>query len=353
LQGFDAQQHRTLFYYLMMKELLIQTMDFNLLRTLLEEHTSFLLTTHVNPDADAIGSEIAMYNLLKRLGKEIRIVNTSHTPYYLEFMDSEKVIEYFDDTMHQTLFEEVEVLVALDFNRSQRLVRMEKYFTQSPKVKICIDHHEDPENFVNHFFTNTTFAATGQILYDFINSTGIVEIDLPIANALYAAIMTDTGSFRFDRTTDKVHLIAADLLAKGVKPNEIYVNIYDTSRIGKIKLLGEAIQSLQLYGQNKEIAVMTISQEALQNSGADETDTDGFVNLCLTVDTVKIALKFLELKDGFKVSLRSKGEISVQKIASEFGGGGHRNASGIRVKGESITTFKEKLLTQCEAVFQT
>ena len=314
-------------------------MDFSLLKKIVLEHNSFLITTHVNPDADAIGSEMAFYFLLKKLGKEVHIINTSKTPYYLEFMDTENVIQYFDEELHKDIFNQVDVLVAFDFNRCQRMVRMENLFRQSKKLKICIDHHEDPENFTDHLFTDITFAATGQIIYRFIKETSIVEIDLAIADQLYAAIMTDTGSFRFDRTTSDIHLIAADLLNSGVSPNDVYTKIYNTSRIGKIKLLGDAIQSLTLHGAKNEIAVMVISKEAMQKSDADEADTDGFVNLCLTIDTVQVALKFLELNEGFKVSLRSKGEINVQKIAAEFGGGGHRNACGIRVRDKEMNTF--------------
>ncbi|NCS82239.1 MAG: bifunctional oligoribonuclease/PAP phosphatase NrnA [Ignavibacteria bacterium CG_4_8_14_3_um_filter_37_9] len=314
-------------------------MNYKLLKQIIQENNSFLLTTHVNPDADAIGSEMAFYFLLKKLGKEIHIINTSKTPYYLEFMDAANVIQYFDEEKHNDIFNQVDVLIALDFNRGQRMVRLENLFRQSAKLKICIDHHEDPEEFTDYLFSETSFAATGQIIYNFIKATSLVEIDLSIAEPLYAAIMTDTGSFRFDRTTADIHYIAADLLNAGVKPNDVYTNIYNTSRIGKVKLLGDALQSLKLYGDKNEIAVMTISNEAMKKSGADEADTDGFVNLCLTIDTVQVALKFLELNEGFKVSLRSKGEISVQKIAAEFGGGGHRNASGIRIREKNMNTF--------------
>ena len=321
-------------------------MNYKLLKQIIQENNSFLLTTHVNPDADALGSEMAFYSLLKKLGKDVHIVNTSRTPYYLEFMDAENVIQYFDEEKHKDIFNQVDVLIALDFNRAQRMVRMEQLFRQSNKLKICIDHHEDPENFTDHLFSETSFAATGQIIYNFIKETSIVEIDLSIADQLYAAIMTDTGSFRFDRTTFDVHLLAADLLNVGVKPNDVYTKIYNTSRIGKIKLLGDAIQSLTLHGEKDEIAVMVISKEAMLKSGADEADTDGFVNLCLTIDTVQVALKFLELNEGFKVSLRSKGEISVQKIAAEFGGGGHRNASGIRIRDKEMSAFIPMLISR-------
>lgn len=314
--------------------------DFELLKKILQENNSFLITTHVNPDADAIGSELALFYVVQHLGKEAKIINYSETPYYLTFLDEQNVIEKFNEQKHSEIFNEYDVLIAVDFNRASRIIKMETAFRNSKKLKICIDHHEDAENFVDHLFIDTSYSATGQILYDFISSTGIAPITLPIANNLYAAIMTDTGSFRFDRTTPVVHRIAAHLLETGVNPQYIYNKIYDESKPGKVKLLGTSINSLELFGDENRLAVMTIMQSDLDSSGALETDTDGFVNLCMSIENVKMGMLFLELKDGFKVSLRSKGELSVHQFASEFGGGGHRNASGIRFRNNTLEEMR-------------
>ncbi|RPI73893.1 MAG: bifunctional oligoribonuclease/PAP phosphatase NrnA [Ignavibacteriales bacterium] len=323
--------------------------DFNKLKNILTKYNSFLLTTHVNPDADAIGSELALYEALKLMGKnEIHIINTSSTPYNLIFLDRSNVIQQYEETKHEELLRSVDLLIGLDFNRSDRLIRMREVFTNSSNYKIIIDHHQDEEDFVNDSFVDTLYSATGHIIYDFIQKTSIVELTYQIAYPLYAAIMTDTGSFRFERTSPEIHFIAADLISKGVNPTEVYDYIYNQNKFSKIKLLGNAINSFKLYGNNNQIGYMIITQEEFRSFNASEQDTDTFVNFALSVEGVKLGILFIELKDGFKVSLRSKGRIPVNKLAAEFGGGGHLNASGIRLKNESMNKFISIILQKAE-----
>ncbi|MEJ5261383.1 MAG: DHH family phosphoesterase, partial [Ignavibacterium sp.] len=199
--------------------------NFQKLKNIILSNNSFLITTHVNPDADAIGSEIAFYQILKTLGKKSFVINYSETPYNLKFLDKDNVIKQFNLDDHADLFNKVDVLVALDFNRSDRTVSMKKNFEQSKAIKICIDHHQDPEKFVDYEFIDTDYAATGDIIFSFISETKIVPITKDIAEPIYAAIMTDTGSFRFERTTAKLHRKVATLLEAGVNPTEIYDKI--------------------------------------------------------------------------------------------------------------------------------
>jgi phosphoesterase RecJ-like protein len=304
--------------------------DFNLLAQIVKLNNSFLLSTHVNPDADAIGSEIAFYLVLKKLGKEVYIINHSSTPYFLKFLDTENVIEKFDEVKHSKLFKQVDVLAVIDLNYANRLVKEEKIFRESSRLKICIDHHQNPEKFVDHCFNDTSYAATAHIIFDFIKQTSIVKLTKEIAVPIYAGIMTDLGSFRFERTTPEIHRITAELLDAGVNPVEVYDKIYDQSNFSKIKLLGESLSSIQL-NPSGEIAYMIISHEAINRTQADEAEVDGFVNYCLSIRGVKLALLFFELKDGIKISFRSKGKIPVNKLAEKFGGGGHLNASGTKL----------------------
>ncbi len=318
--------------------------DFNQLKNILLENNSFLLTTHVNPDADAIGSEIALYKILKEKGKEVRIVNHSITPYNLLFLDKEKVIEHFSEETHQNIFTEIDVIVAIDFNRIGRTVRMEKGIISSQKLKICIDHHQDPEGIFNFIYDNTVYSATGQIIFDLIKQTHIVKLTNEIAEPIYAAIMTDTGSFRFERTSPEIHRIAAELLETGVNPGSVYDQIYDQSKFSKIKLLGIAVNSMNLFGEKNEIGYMHLTRKDFSATEALESDTDGFVNVTLSVENVKLGLLFLELKEGFKVSFRSKGIIPVNRLSAEFGGGGHINAAGLRIRDGKLDDFIPKIL---------
>ena len=322
--------------------------DFIKLKEILINNGSFLITTHVNPDADAIGSEVALYFILKNLGKKVFIVNYSSTPYNLKFLDKENMIEKYDEHKHRELFNKADVLVAMDYNRSDRIVKMQQKFLESKKLKICIDHHQEPENFVDYFFNDMSYTASGQIIYDLIKKTGIVKLNNETALPIYAAIMTDTGSFRFERTTPEIHKIAAELLGYDIDPTDVFDKIYDQSKFGKIKLLGEALNSLKLYGKKNEIAYMVLTRDMFNSTKAEEHDTDGFVNFSLSVEKVKIGLLFIELNEGFKVSFRSKGDIPVNKLAQEFGGGGHINAAGLRIFDKNLNDYLTFILTRAE-----
>ena len=322
--------------------------DFKALESIIINNDKYLITTHVNPDADAIGSEIALYLILRRLGKVVHIINHSETPYNLKFLDKEDKIEKFEKEKHSKLFDEVDVLFALDFNRSDRIVRMQNDFINSKKLKICIDHHQDAEDFTDHYFTDTNYSATGHIIYDFIKDTRIVQLDFEMAYPIYAAIMTDTGSFRFERTTPELHRIAAELLELNVNPGEVFDKIYEQSYFSKIKLLGATLESLQLYGKKEQISFMKITQEDFQKYQAIESDTDNFVNFALSVANVKIGILFIELKNGFKVSFRSKGNIPMNKLAGEFEGGGHINASGARFHNANMIDKIPIILNKAE-----
>ncbi|KAF0139558.1 MAG: DHH domain-containing protein [Stygiobacter sp.] len=320
---------------------------FTELKKIIEANNSFLLMTHVNPDPDALGSELAFYSVLKKLGKQVRVVNHSATPYNLEFMDEEKIIEKFDAEKHSKLFAQVDVCVILDLNNAGRVVKMESGLRSFKGLKVCIDHHQDPEDIFDLIVGGTEYSATGEILFKFIKETEIVDIDCFIANQLYVAIMTDTGSFRFERTTPEVHRIIAELICYGINPPEVYDKVYNQFNFGRVRLLGEALSTMQL-DSTKQIAYMIVTKEMLEKTVTSEADVDGFVNYCLTICSVEIGILFYELNDGIKISFRSKGEIPVSKLAAEFNGGGHRNASGSRLFNISIDSIKEKVITAAQ-----
>ena len=321
--------------------------DFQKLRSLIEQNQTYLLTTHVNPDADALGSAISLYYVLKKLGKEARVVNHSETPYNLAFLDPENIIEKYNPELHDSLFEESDAIVALDLNQANRIVSMEGKFRESNSTKICIDHHKDAENFVDFLFTDENYAATAEIIFDLIEHTKIAELDYNIALQIYAGIITDTGSFRYERTTARTHRIIAKLIEAGVNPEIISDEIYYQNDFSKFKLLAESLSTLSLSGEGK-IAYMLVTQEAIKRTGAIEADVDGFVSYCMSVKNVKIGLLFYELKDGFKISFRSKGNIPINKLAGEFGGGGHFHAGGTRLYNESLDEYIPKVLATAE-----
>ncbi|MDR3610196.1 MAG: bifunctional oligoribonuclease/PAP phosphatase NrnA [Ignavibacteriaceae bacterium] len=320
--------------------------NFDQLKQVISENESFLITTHVNPDADALGSEIALYLILRELGKNTRIINYSETPYNLVFLDKLGVIEIYDEIKHNSVFNSTDVVIAVDFNRSDRVVSMKKALVESTAFKLCIDHHLEPEFIWDYVFIDSIYSSCGEIIYDFIKKTAIVTLTYELAYPLYAAIMTDTGSFRFERTTQELHLIAAEMLRLGVIPGEVFDKIYDQSKFGKFKLLGRALNSMKLYGDDLSVSYMVLTRNDFLETGGLESDTDGVVNFALSVENVKIGILFVELSEGFKVSFRSKGSVDVNKLAAEFGGGGHVNASGARFHKGTLSELIPQVLNK-------
>lgn len=321
--------------------------NYNVLKEIILNNNSFILTTHVNPDADAIGSELALYLVLKQLNRKVHVINHSATPYNLEFLDEENVIQKFNFELHEKIFNETDVLIFVDLNRVNRVVKLEDCVKNFKGIKICIDHHQDPENFFDYIFGGTEYSATGEIIYDFIKETSIVNIDYKIAYQLYAAIMTDTGSFRYERTTPRLHKIVAELLETGVNPTEVYEKIYNQFNFERIKLLGKALNSIEL-DSSKKIAYMTITLQDQLFYNTTEDDIDGFVSYCLSIKGVLIGILFYEMNDGVKISFRSKGDINVNKLAEEFGGGGHINASGSRLYNVQLNEIKDKVIAAAQ-----
>jgi phosphoesterase RecJ-like protein len=318
-------------------------LNFERLHKHIDENNSFLLTTHINPDGDAIGSEMALYYYLKRLGKQVEVVNCNETPDNMLFLDTAKVIREFKPENDSDIFNNFDVLIAVDFNRLDRIMIMEEGFRASNSIKVCIDHHENTEEFTEHLFVDKSYASTGEIILDFIDSQKEVKVDYEIALPLYTAIMTDTGSFKYERTYPSTHLKAARLLEAGVDPKWVFRQVFDNGTVGRLRLLGRALDSLQLH-YDGQLATMVISQSDLNDTGTVIADMEGFINYNLSIKGVRIGLFFYELDNGFKVSFRSVGQIPINKLASEFEGGGHFHAAGASVKGATIKDYYNKVI---------
>ena len=313
----------------------------------LKKSKSILLTTHVNPDGDAIGSQLALFYMLREMGKEVKMINHSETPYTLAFLDRGKRIEKYVPQRHDEFILNVDLIVFLDLNMPGRVVSMQEICQKSKAKKWVIDHHTEPADFADEYLLTAEACATGEIIYDFWEKEKPVEMNYDIAEALYTAIMTDTGSFRFDRTTPRIHRIIADLMEYGIRPDFVYEQVFDQGEIGRLKLLGSALETLALNSTG-EICYMIISRKTLEQTNTDEADIEGFVNYTMSVRGVKVGMLFYELENGFKVSFRSKGNIPVNKIAAEFGGGGHLNAAGCRIDGGDFKTMIDVIIKTAE-----
>jgi phosphoesterase RecJ-like protein len=310
-------------------------------------HRRFVLTTHVNPDGDAIGSEIALASWLTGRGKDVTIVNISTTPYVYRFLDPEGTIHVFDAGRDPGILRAADVIAVVDTNHPNRTGSMEPVITESPAVKICIDHHLDQGDFAQEYFIDTDATSTGELLYRLLDCEDDRNLSPVIAQALYCAIMTDTGSFRYPRVDADVHRIVARLIEGGADPVEIYRRVYDRWSDGRIRLLGEALSSLRLTGNGK-VASITITRDMLRRTGTMEEDTDNFTTYPMSIDGVVIGMLFVEISEGLKISFRSRGEIPINLLAKEFGGNGHKNAAGARLVGMSVSSARETIVRAAE-----
>ncbi len=321
--------------------------NFTFIKEILDKNNSFLLTSHVNPDADAIGSEIALYQILKKLGKKAYIINHSEIPDNLLFLDDDKAVEKYDSAMHDEIINSVDVIFILDLNRLNRTVSMEKILRQQNKTMICIDHHQEPEEFTKHHFGGIEYSSTGAILYRMNKDLNLVQLDKDIAIPIYAAVLTDTGGFRYERTAPKTHLMAAELLSVGVDPNYISEMIYDRSKLSKLKLLSAILNTVDLIEDGK-ICYMKVTRKMFEEAGAKDHETEGFINYTLAIEEVKIGLFFYEVENGIKISFRSRNGIFINKLAAQFGGGGHIYAAGARLFDVTLDEYIPKVLEEAK-----
>ena len=316
-------------------------------RRLVDGGRKFVLTTHVNPDGDGLGCELALNRYLKKLGKESVILNHSETPSNHAFLDPENEIKKFEPERDTKTLLDADVLFALDMNNSSRLRSMENAFLESKARKAIIDHHLEAKDFVDYQMIDLESPATGEIIYKCLEGYDAGLLDKPIAEALYAAIMTDTGSFRFPRTDAEVHRIVAHLLELGVDPNYIYNNLYEQNSLGRTRLLGEVLASIRLAYDGR-LSYFSITQEQLKRHGVSLDETDNFVNNAGTIAGVVVTIFFLELTNGVKISFRSKGDIPVNELAKLYGGGGHKNASGARLYDVQLDEVIRNVLRDAE-----
>jgi bifunctional oligoribonuclease and PAP phosphatase NrnA len=318
---------------------------------IVDTNKKFVLTTHVNPDGDGLGSELALNRYLNKIGKQSAILNHSETPSNHTFLDYNDEIRQFVPERDANLLLDADVLMALDMNNSGRLKSLEKYFLESKAKKVIIDHHLEAQDFVDYKLIDLDSPATAEIVYRCLSAYDPKLLDKGIAEALYAGIMTDTGSFRFPRTDGDVHRITAHLLDLGVDPFYVYHNLYEENSLGRTRLLGEMLSKVELaYDGRVSRAVITLEQ--LKRNGVVPDDVDNFVNQAGAIAGVVVTLFFLEMEDGVKISFRSKGDIPVNELAKMYGGGGHKNASGARLTGVKLDETVRKVVSDAGTILK-
>lgn len=301
--------------------------------SLIHTHERFVLTTHLRPDGDAIGSELGLGRLLRKLGKTVSIINSDPLAYNLSWLPGVTDVEVFEGTVDQReRIAGADVIFVLDTNGVERIGKLGSAVRNSDAVKVLIDHHPGPEEWFDVMYRRESASSTGELIYEVIEAMDLGLIDAEIATALYTAIMTDTGSFRYSSVNARVHRIVAELLERGdIRPTPIHTALFDTRTVEGLRLLSRTLDTLTLRYRGR-VGYMVVTQRALRETGADVSETEGFVNYVLSVEGVDAALLFTETERGTKVSFRSKGTAFVHEWAQHFGGGGHRNASGAFIR---------------------
>lgn len=293
-----------------------------------------ILSTHENPDGDGIGSQLALCEHLKMLGKDVRILNCSQSPSVLDFLDPNGWLEVYDQKNDEAWLKKCDLGVAFDLGDFRRLNTVGEDLVVHKIPLAGIDHHPQTgygENGSPYSFTLIDFTApsTGTLVWQYLRSYRKAAITRTMADALYTALVTDTGSFKYDNTDGRAHLMAMDLMKVGVRPYYIHKRVYEQRTHAQTMLLGTLIKYIQ-YSADRRIGWCVLTQERFAEAGAKLRDVEGFSEFIRSIKGVQVSALITEVEAGkTRVSMRSKGALPINDVAEQMGGGGHAFASGI------------------------
>jgi phosphoesterase RecJ-like protein len=305
------------------------------------------LSTHINADGDGCGSEAGLARLLAQRGMAAHIVNPTPWPDLFDFLLTDDVEDRSADGA--AALKDIDLLIVMDISDVKRLGALTASVRGLKVPRIVIDHHIASDDSAGDILlTDTTACATGELVYDLACELGC-EITPRIAKALYSAILTDTGGFRFSNTTPRCHAVAADLLAAGVDPEEIYQRVYASAPVGRLRLLADVLQTLGV-DEPKGLAWLSMPAGAMEQYQVRQEDLDGIVEHARSIAGTRLAIFFRDLGHGkVKVSFRSTGGVDVNAFARKFGGGGHARASGALIAG-TLNDVRERVLAAARQV---
>ncbi|REK05424.1 MAG: bifunctional oligoribonuclease/PAP phosphatase NrnA [Planctomycetota bacterium] len=298
---------------------------------LINSHDRFLLTSHVRPDCDALGSELGMAGVLEALGKDVLVVNAQQTPPNLAFIDPDKRLKTLGVDVEPFHLEGCEVLIVLDTSAWAQLGSMAEVVRSSKAHKAVLDHHVGEDDLGAELFKNREAEATGRLVLEAARHLG-VRITPEIARPLFAAIATDTGWFRFNSTTGLTLRYAGDLVEAGAVPAEIYAALYEHDSLARLRLRGRILDRTrtELDGRLAHTAAL---KEDFDETGALPSDTEDVINMTLAIAGTEVAVILVEQSaGGFKLSFRSRTpQVDCSELAKHFGGGGHKAAAGASI----------------------
>ncbi len=329
----------------------------NIYDKLKEGKQQIVITSHRSPDGDAIGSSLALYHYLIKKGHEVTVVVPDAYPKFIAWLDGvDQILTYEKDEDSVTeLISKANIIFSLDYNDLSRIGKMSDIVGNSKAYKAMIDHHLQPSDFCDWMLSDTSSCSTAQLIYEFIESENDLDlIDSKIAEGIYCGIVTDSGSFRFPSVQAKTHLIAADLINRGLNHASVHERLFDVNTLSKLHLLGYSLNEKLRVMKEVPVAIIDLSMEESERFNVKKGDTEGLVNFALSVEGVEMAVFIREDTDRIKMSFRSKGDIAVNEFSGKyFSGGGHKNAAGGMKEDTLVNTlayFEEKVVLFFEEI---
>jgi bifunctional oligoribonuclease and PAP phosphatase NrnA len=318
--------------------------DIQNIQQLLASRKKIAIIPHRSPDGDAMGSTLGLYHFLLKLNHEPVVIAPNDFPDFLAWLPaSNSVLIYENDKENcTTILKQAELVFILDFNALHRTGEMENVLNKLSVPMIMVDHHQAPDTFATYTYSDTSFGSTCEMIYNFIGFLNQKSlIDTTIATCLYTGIMTDSGMFRYPKTTGTTHRITAEFIDLGIDNTEIANLVFDNNSFDRLQLLGRSLQNMKVMTEHKT-AYISLSQKELDEFNYVKGDTEGIVNYGLTIKGIIFAVIFIEHRDEniIKISFRSHGNFDVNQFArNHFNGGGHINAAG----GKSYDTLENTI----------
>ncbi len=315
------------------------------LKALLSSPKNILISSHANPDGDAIGSSLALFHYLITKGHRVNIVMPTEMPDFMDFISGYDKIWIYEKQVESCnrIVEHADIIFALDYNNFNRTEQMESVLKGSKAYKVMIDHHMDPDNFAQSMLWRTSASSTCELIYDFFELLGVLDqVSMDAFEAMFVGIITDTGRFQY-ASSPRLFRIVADLTERGLNTNYISDMISNSYSYKRFRLMGYSIYERLELLEDINTGIIVLTQEDHRNYTIQRGDLEGIVNFILRIREIRCAVLVTERKDRVKLSFRSKGNFSVQDICSKyFNGGGHLNASG-GVSRESLDKTLLKL----------
>ncbi|MDR0680456.1 MAG: bifunctional oligoribonuclease/PAP phosphatase NrnA [Dysgonamonadaceae bacterium] len=319
-------------------------------KKLIDKSDKIVIVTHISPDGDAIGSSLALYQFFLQIGKSVNVLVPNNFPGFLKWLKGAKeiVVGEWKENLTKDLIGDADLIFCLDFNILKRIEQLGPLIRQASAKKVMIDHHLDPDNFCDVVISHPEVSSTSELIFRFICRMGMFEyIDKNCAECIYMGMMTDTGAFTYNSNSPQIYYIISELLEKEIDKDAIYNKVYNDYSECRIRLQGYVLYEKMKIFKEYKTSLIALSYEEQKRFYGKRGDTEGFVNIPLSIGSIIFSVFIREEENKIKISFRSKGKFPTNQFAAEvFDGGGHLNASGGEFYGtleEAVTLFEEAL----------